>query len=188
MTTTTAITPRIKNVLSIAKIPPMAMKASQMARIAPTIVHIIRPMSPVCPRPLTIFPSAVLAAAVLAAEQVPFLLVGSAALWLRSEITTVADADAVIEPGEHNIHRLREALAGIAIGPVPSMSSFLGGSVIPVMTAYGKVDCLLERGRQDWRRLRRGASFLSIADVPVLVAASADAWDLRRRYKECEDE
>jgi hypothetical protein len=128
----------------------------------------------------------VLAAAVLAAEKVSFLLVGSAALWLRSEITTVADADAVIEPGEPSIHRLREALAGIAIGPVPPVSSFLGGSVVPVMTAYGKVDCLLERGRQDWGRLRRGAGFLSVADVPVLVAASADARDLRRRYKEHE--
>jgi len=49
---------------------------------------------------LTVFPSAVLAAAVLAAEEVSFLLVGSAALWLRSEIITVADTDAVIEPGE----------------------------------------------------------------------------------------
>lgn len=116
------------------------------------------------------------------------MLVGSAALWLRSEITTVADADAVIEPGEHNIRRLREALAGIAVGPVPSLNSFLGGSVVPVMTAYGKVDCLLERGRRDWGRLCRAAGFLSVADVPILVAASADAWDLRRQYKECEDE
>jgi hypothetical protein len=130
----------------------------------------------------------VLAAAVLAAEEVSFLLVGSAALWLRSEITTVADADAVIEPGEHNIRRLREALIGIAVGPLPSRNSFLGGSVVPVMTAYGKVDCLLERGRRDWGRLRRGAGFLSVAGVPILVAASADAWDLRRQYKECEDE
>ncbi len=138
--------------------------------------------------PLTVFPSAALAAAVLAAEEVSFLLVGSAALWLHGEITAVADADAVIEPGEHNIHRLREALAGIAIGPVPSLSRFAGGSVVPVMTAYGKVDCLLERGRQDWGRLRRGAGFLAVADVPVLVAASADAWDLRRRFKEDEDE
>ena len=134
------------------------------------------------------FPSAVLAAAVLAAEEVSFLLVGSAALWLRGEITIVADTDAVIEPAEHNMLRLREALAGIAIGPVPPMSSFLGGSVVAVVTAYGKVDCLLERGRQDWARLRCGADLLPVADIPVLVAASADAWNLRRRYKEDDDE
>ena len=94
---------------------------------------------------------------------------------------------AVVEPDEGNITRLREVLAGIAIGPVPPVSSFLGGSVIAVVTAYGKVDCLLERGRQDWARLRRGADLLSVADVPVLVAASADAWGLRRRYKEVDD-
>src|ERR1700722_18332994 len=99
---------------------------------------------------LAAFPSAVLAAAVLAAEDVSFLLVGSAALWLRGELAAAADADVVIEPGERNLHRLRAALAGIAIGPVPSVGSLSGGSLVPVATAYGKVDCLLERGRRDW--------------------------------------
>jgi len=112
------------------------------------------------------------------------VLVGSAALWLRGQIACVADADAVIEPGERNIHRLRGGLAGIAIGPVPSADRFSGGSVVPVATAYGKVDCLMERGRRDWSRLRRGAGFLLVADVPVLAASSSDAWNLRRRFKE----
>jgi hypothetical protein len=116
-------------------------------------------------------PSGVLTAAVLAAEDVSFLLVGSAALWLRGEITAVADTDAVIEPGELNIHRLREALAGMAVGPVPSADGFLGGSVVLVLTAYGTVDCLLERRRRDWDRLRRRAGLLPAAGVPVLVAA-----------------
>jgi hypothetical protein len=53
MTTTAAISPVIKNVLSVAKIPSMAVNASQMARITPRIVHIIRPMYPVCARRLT---------------------------------------------------------------------------------------------------------------------------------------
>ena len=48
MTTTAAISPMIRNVLSVAKIPPIAVNASQTARITPRIVHIIRPMSPVC--------------------------------------------------------------------------------------------------------------------------------------------
>ncbi len=137
---------------------------------------------------LAAFPSAVLGAAVLAAEEVSFVLVGSAALWLRDEIAGVADADAVIEPGERNIHRLRGALAGIAVGPVPSVDGLSGGSVVPVVTAYGKVDCLMERGRRDWGRLRRGAGFLLVADVPVLVASSSDTWNLRRRFKERENE
>ena len=94
---------------------------------------------------MTRFPDAVLAAAVLAAEGVSFLLVGSAALWLRGEIVTVGDADAVIEPGDHNIRRLREAFSGVAIGRLPSMASFLDESMVPVMTGYGKVDGLQER-------------------------------------------
>jgi hypothetical protein len=135
---------------------------------------------------VTGFPAPVLAAAVLAAENVSSVLVGSAALWLRGEEITVADADVVIEPGDHNLGRLRRAVSGIALGPVPSMSRFRDGSVVPVMTAYGKVDCLLERGRQDWNQLSRGAGYLAVADALVLVAATSDAWDLRRRYKEYE--
>jgi hypothetical protein len=130
------------------------------------------------------FPSGVLAAAVLAAEGVSSLLVGSAALWLRGEVIDVGDADVVIEPGGGNLGRLRDALAGIATGPVPSAGRLAGGSVMRVMTAYGTVDCLLERGRQDWARLRCGAGLVPVADVPVLVAARADAWDLRRRHKD----
>jgi hypothetical protein len=112
------------------------------------------------------------------------LLVGSAALWLRGEVIDVGDADMVIESGEGNLGRLRDALAGIAAGPVPSAGRLAGGSVMRVMTAYGPVDCLLERGRQDWARLRCGAGLVAVADVPVLVAARADAWDLRRRHKD----
>ena len=44
------------------------------------------------------YPAPVLAAAILAAEGVSFLLVGSAALWLHGEAISVADADLVIEP------------------------------------------------------------------------------------------
>jgi hypothetical protein len=43
------------------------------------------------------FPAVVLAAAVLAAEQVSGVLVGSAALWLRGEPVSVGDVDVVIE-------------------------------------------------------------------------------------------
>ena len=49
MKTAIAISPMMANVLSVAKIPPAAVTASQMARIAPRIVVMIRPMYPVCP-------------------------------------------------------------------------------------------------------------------------------------------
>ena len=48
MKTAIAISPMMRNVLNVATIPPAAVKASHMARIAPRIVPMIRPMSPVC--------------------------------------------------------------------------------------------------------------------------------------------
>jgi len=48
MNTAIAISPMMTNVLSVAKIPPAAVTASHMARIAPRIVPMKRPMSPVC--------------------------------------------------------------------------------------------------------------------------------------------
>ena len=52
MKTAIAISPMMTNVLSVATIPPAAVKASHMTRIAPRIVPMIRPMSPVCARGL----------------------------------------------------------------------------------------------------------------------------------------
>ena len=49
MKTAMAISPMMTNVLSVAKIPPAAVKASQMARIAAEdYIPMIRPMYPVC--------------------------------------------------------------------------------------------------------------------------------------------
>ena len=130
-------------------------------------------------------PAVVLAAAVLAAERVSFVLVGSAALWLRGERVTVGDVDVVIEPDEANLRRLHEALAGLAVRPgeIPAVHRLRDLSVTTVITSYGRVDCLLERGRRDWDPLRQGAGFVAVADAPVLVASAGDAWALRRRFK-----
>jgi hypothetical protein len=133
-------------------------------------------------------PAVVLAAAVLTAEQVSFVLVGSGALWLRGEQVTVGDVDVVIEPGEANLRRLRDALAGLAIrsGEVPAVHRLRDLSVTSVVTSYGRVDCLLERGRRDWDQLRRGAGYVAVADAAVLVASAGDAWALRRQFKKSE--
>ncbi len=130
-------------------------------------------------------PAVVLAAAVLAAERVSFVLVGSAALWLRGERVTVGDVDVVIEPGEANLRRLHEALAGLAVRPgeIPAVHRLHDLSVTTVISSYGRVDCLLERGRRDWDPLRQGAGHVAVADAPVLVASADDAWALRRRFK-----
>jgi len=48
MKTAIAISPMMRNVLNVAKIPPAAVKASQSAKITPRTVAMIRPMFPVC--------------------------------------------------------------------------------------------------------------------------------------------
>jgi hypothetical protein len=131
------------------------------------------------------YPVPVLAAGILAAEGVSFLLVGSAALWLHGEPIPVGDADVVIEPAEENLHRLADALTGFALRPeeVPRVRALSWVNVLSVVTSYGRVDCLLERGRLDWPGLRQSAVRIPVADVDVPVAAQADVWALRRRFK-----
>jgi hypothetical protein len=127
----------------------------------------------------------VLAAGILAAEGVSFLLVGSAALWLHGEPIPVGDADVVIEPAEENLHRLGDALAEFALRPqeIPRVRVMPWLSVLRVATSYGIVDCLLERGRLGWQRLGRTTVRIPVADIDVRVAAQADVWALRRRFK-----
>jgi hypothetical protein len=131
------------------------------------------------------FPVVVLAAAVLAAERVSGVLVGSAAFWLRGEPVSVGDVDVVIEPGEANLRRLHEALGGLAARPaaVPAVHRLREVPVATIFSSYGRVDCMLERGRCDWESLRQNASYVAVADVRVLVASAADAWALRKRFR-----
>jgi hypothetical protein len=132
------------------------------------------------------YPAGVLAAAVLATTGVSFVLVGSAALWLRGEPIPVGDADLVIEPGEQNLQRARAALADMALQPhaVPQAARLAMLDIVTIMTSYGKIDCLLGRGRLDWDRLRTNAEIMLVAGTEVVVAATSDAWKLRRRFKD----
>jgi hypothetical protein len=111
------------------------------------------------------YPAGVLAAAVLA---------------------ITGDADVVIEPGEQNMRRARAALADMALQPhaVPQTARLAMLDIVTIMTSYGKIDCLLRRGRLDWDRLRTNADVILVAGAEVVVAASSDAWKLRRRFKD----
>jgi len=130
-------------------------------------------------------PPILLLAPVLAAERVSFVLVGSAALWLQGEDVPVADVDAVPEPGPANLARLHAALLTLAVHDriVPRPRSLQLLDIVTAPTSYGRLDCLLERGRRDWDRLRRGAGVIRVTDADVLVASVADAWSLRRAFK-----
>ena len=96
------------------------------------------------------------------------------------------DVDVVIEPGEANLRRLHEALTGLAVRPeaVPAVHRLREISIATVFSSYGRVDCMLERGRRDWEWLRPGAGHVAVADVQVLVASAADAWALRKPVQE----
>jgi hypothetical protein len=128
----------------------------------------------------------VLAAAVLTVKSVSCLLVGSAALRLQGAVIPVGDADVVIEPSEQNIRRLHAALMDMAVRPgtVPALPNMSRLQMITARTSYGKIDCLLKRGRLDWERLHRSAVAIQVADARILVAAHVDAWVLRRQFKE----
>ena len=131
-----------------------------------------------------------LLAAVLVAEQVSFVLVGSAALRLQGETIRVSDVDVVPDPSEANLARLHAALTTLAtrrrVVPPPRCLAAL--DMVSVPTIYGKLDCLLARGRQNWASLRQNAGPIMVADAEVLVASAADAWALRRAFKGDEHE
>ena len=114
------------------------------------------------------------------------MLIGSAALWLRGERIPVGDADVVIEPGDQNMQQTRAALADLALQPqaVPQAARLAVVDIVTIMTSYGKIDCLLRRGRLDWDRLRGNSDVMLVAGAELVVAASSDAWNLRRRFKE----
>ena len=129
-------------------------------------------------------PPILLLAAVLAAEDVSFVLVGSAALYLYGYLIPVADIDAVPAPDAGNLARLHAALAVLVRdGRVPSIRSLGAADVVSVRTSYGGLDCLLGRGRRDWDRLREGARQVRVSDTGVMLASAATVTALRRSHK-----
>jgi hypothetical protein len=128
--------------------------------------------------------ASILLAAVLATEDVSFVLVGSAALWLRREEIEVNDTDVVVEPDESNYRRLERVLEGLSLKSIWVSPSVLEKrEILSVSTSFGRLDCMLERGREDWTSLREKADWCGVAGVPVLVSSLADAWALRERFK-----
>lgn len=129
-------------------------------------------------------PPILLLAAVLAADGVSYVLVGSAGLYLRGHLGPVGDIDAVPAPDPANLERLRDVLTDLAVGSkCPPVRLLATADLVQVRTSYGKVDCLLARGRRDWARLVAGAETFDVCGVPVLTAGVGDLRALRSRYK-----
>jgi hypothetical protein len=134
-------------------------------------------------------PVPVLLGAMLAAEGVGFVLVGSAALWLRGFEVTVGDVDIVADLDAANLQRLCAAVGRSQ--PLsrrrPSPRSLLAVDVWSAQTLYGRLDVMVERARHDLEVLRAGADAVLVRDVAVSVASARAAWELRRRFKPSED-
>jgi hypothetical protein len=130
-----------------------------------------------------------LLAAVLAAEEVHFVLVGSAGLHLHGERIRVRDIDAVPAPGRENLGRLHSVLGGLSVdGRVPAVRWLATAHVVSIRTSFGRLDCLLERGRRDWDRLRAGARPFDVSGARVLAAGADDIRLLRARFKDADDD
>jgi hypothetical protein len=129
--------------------------------------------------------SAALLAAVLAAEGVQFVLVGSTALWLQGEATSAGDVDVVPCPDAGNVTRLHDVLCAMAVRPlmVPPLRLMFILDVVSVRTSYGRLDCLLECGRRDSGWLRKGAHVIGVYDIDVITASVADTLAFRRAFK-----
>jgi hypothetical protein len=84
---------------------------------------------------------------------------------------------------------LHDVLAGLVVGGrCPPARVLATADLVQVRTSYGKLDCLLARGRLDWAKLTAGAEAFEVCGVPVLTASAADLRALRARYKDVNDE
>ena len=129
---------------------------------------------------------ALLAAAVLQAEGVACLVAGSTALLLHGANVPVGDLDIIIGPEGENVRLLYRVLYRVTSRRrgLPPISRWPEIDMVSAATSFGKIDCLLERGRAEWERFYSGSSVFLIADAPVRVVSKTDAWALRRCYKE----
>jgi hypothetical protein len=59
---------------------------------------------------------------------------------------------------------------------------------VSVRTSFGRLDCLLERGRRDWGTLRAGARPFDVSGARVLAAGADDIRLLRARFKDGDDD
>jgi hypothetical protein len=131
-------------------------------------------------------PVPVLFGAMLAAAGAGFVLVGSAALWLRGFEVAVGDVDIVADLDAANLDRLCETVGRYQLPRSPgrpSPRSLLAVDVWSAQTLYGRLDVMVERARHDLNALRADADAVFVRDVMVSVASAEAAWELRRRFK-----
>jgi moderate conductance mechanosensitive channel len=70
------------------------------------------------------------------------------------------------------------------LAPLPDIGHWARGSGLEIVLLLTGAILLTRRGRLDWERLCQSSVRIPVADAGVLVAARADAWALRRQFKE----
>jgi len=119
-------------------------------------------------------------AAALVAGDVDLVVVGSVALMVHDELVEARDLDIVPSCHGPNLDRLHAELTWISGQPVGPLA---GRDIVTVMTSFGPVDVMIERGSLEFETLRARASTVDVYGVAVPVASSDDAWRLRHRFK-----
>jgi hypothetical protein len=125
--------------------------------------------------------AAPLAAAALVAFGVELVVIGGCALVLREYADQCADLDVVPEPGAANLALLCTALGDLGASRLrPRIVS--ERAVSSVTSPYGRIDFMVATARREYPSLLMGAADVRIAEVPVPVAAVADALRLRAEF------
>jgi hypothetical protein len=129
--------------------------------------------------------ASVVAAALLVAEGIDAIVVGSAALWLHGEDLPVNDLDVAVAPDAANLARVPAALAamGALTGHHLTVKTLEEADLISVITSYGRVDLMLQTGRQQFTELAPRSGTFNLFGASVTVASRADAWALRAWFK-----
>ena len=128
----------------------------------------------------------VILSAVLAAEGVAAVVVGSTALRLHGFDLPVSDLDIVPDLVPDRLRTLSAAIGPYRLPrPVPPSPHEMAAAqgIWSTPTIYGTLDVLLDSARRDGAGLRVRASTIRVFDVDVLVASCDDAWALRQRFK-----
>ncbi len=128
----------------------------------------------------------VILSALLAAEGVDSVVVGSTALRLRGFEVSVGDLDIVPDLQPDALRTMTEAIGRYRLprSAPPSRGDLAATQGIwTTPTIYGTLDVLMDCARRDGAGLRVRASTIRVFDVDVLVASSDDAWALRHRFK-----
>jgi hypothetical protein len=90
------------------------------------------------------------------------------------------DLDVVPDPDRPD--GLGAALEAWGVIRRPSLRA-LERDIVTVESAYGPIDLLLRRGREDFASLRRHATMADIAGVRLAIASAPECWALRRQFK-----